>query len=607
MAILQNLRAALARCRWVIVVALVLLGALAVAAWGPGLSRTKLLKDRIQPVSGHSYMASLGEPASPWDHFFSIRSDSNAQPTVSKLQMFEDGKLLPHPHALHADIAANGGGRYSHWGPAGSAVLFSSLDNSSPVTNGRAYTAQYRLHLRGPFLAGVLLVIAVCVVLLSRAEIRRFGARISALRPTPVVASVGAAAPTVRPIKAFAFSVMALVMLSVMAVGLTVSTDMLWRAVYSPEGTGLGSDTSFYEYRDYVVTTQPANLVLGNSKHRSQVFYGDASCAEPDGTTARFNSLGFRSPEFIGLPPKQPNEIRIIVTGGSVSISHNVAELCTLDANLRRLLTQKFPDKIFKVYNLGSGAWKSFQELIAIQRYGLDIKPDFIIAFDGFNDITHSFNSDVRAAYAGWRMQEASIRLRDWVWGGPLASFQGIRIVHDLPVVLKKLSFGPAVRKPLPEFATGESMATHFELPLDPLRIAQRTDFDPRNRIAVDLYLRNMKLMQLAAQNSGSRILHVLQPMLYLKEPLSDAERNRLAVYEEMINYSVKGYQRMSLGLQDMTKGSDFARYLDLSAPFQGDPRTYFYDYAHMNPAGTRIVSARVADVIAEMLEAKIK
>ena len=54
----------------------------------------------------------------------------------------------------------------------------------------------------------------------------------------------------------------------------------------------------------------------------------------------------------------------------------------------------------------------------------------------------------------------------------------------------------------------------------------QRTDFDPRNRKVVEQYLRNSKLMDLFAQNGGASLLHVLQPMLYLKEPLSEEERN---------------------------------------------------------------------------------
>ena len=91
------------------------------------------------------------------------------------------------------------------------------------------------------------------------------------------------------------------------------------------------------------------------------------------------------------------------------------------------MLTQRFPNKIFRVFNLGSGAWKSFQELIAIERYGIDIKPDLIIAFDGFNDITHSYNSDVRGAYAGWRMADAMFVFKTGCGAAPSPHFRASR------------------------------------------------------------------------------------------------------------------------------------------------------------------------------------
>lgn len=57
--------------------------------------------------------------------------------STSTLMLLEDGKPLPHPHALHADIAALGGGRYSHWH---SEVRFSSSTADDPRTNGKSYS-----------------------------------------------------------------------------------------------------------------------------------------------------------------------------------------------------------------------------------------------------------------------------------------------------------------------------------------------------------------------------------------------------------------------------------------------------------------------------------
>jgi hypothetical protein len=416
--------------------------------------------------------------------------------------------------------------------------------------------------------------------------------------------------PMVPWLKTILFRVIALVVVLIFCIGFVVATDMIWRSVYSTQRSGRGVDVSVFHYQDYVVSTHPV-VTLGHKKQFLDDYFADRSCAEPDGTMARFNSLGFRSPEFVALPAKQPNEVRIIVTGGSVSISWNVSEACTLDANLRRLLAARFPGKSIKIFNLGNGAWKSLQELIAIQRFGLDIKPDLIIAFNGFNDIEHSHTSAIGAPYAGWRMREAFNRYADWTLGGPLASFQGLRIVSDLRDLLSTWSFArffsARASDRYPELAAQPlpgMLATRVELPIDPQRIAQRTDFDPHNRQTVDFYLRNMMLMGLAAKASGSRMLYVLQPALYLKDPMSQAEADLIPkYYEGEVNYVVQGYGRIAAGLQELVDKGQFGRFLDLSAPFQGDGRRYFGDYAHISSDGYRIVAARIADVVAEVLE----
>lgn len=54
----------------------------------------------------------------------------------SRLILREDGRDLPHPHALHETIRQQGAGTYSHWGDM---AYFSSSDNSDPRANKRAY------------------------------------------------------------------------------------------------------------------------------------------------------------------------------------------------------------------------------------------------------------------------------------------------------------------------------------------------------------------------------------------------------------------------------------------------------------------------------------
>ena len=62
--------------------------------------------------------------------------DSNEEPEVSKLRLFENGVELHPPHTDHQAIRDYGKGRYSHWGTT---LYFSTTDNTDPVANGREY------------------------------------------------------------------------------------------------------------------------------------------------------------------------------------------------------------------------------------------------------------------------------------------------------------------------------------------------------------------------------------------------------------------------------------------------------------------------------------
>ena len=60
--------------------------------------------------------------------------------TSSTLEVYEDGRMLGPPHALHTEIRERGEGRYSHWI---NGIYFSASDNGDPRTNGRRYFVRY--------------------------------------------------------------------------------------------------------------------------------------------------------------------------------------------------------------------------------------------------------------------------------------------------------------------------------------------------------------------------------------------------------------------------------------------------------------------------------
>jgi hypothetical protein len=68
---------------------------------------------------------------------FPIPGDSQTAPTQSTLRIFENGVELGPAHSNHNDIRKYGLGQFSHWG---NEIIFSSSDNTNPLSNGRKYS-----------------------------------------------------------------------------------------------------------------------------------------------------------------------------------------------------------------------------------------------------------------------------------------------------------------------------------------------------------------------------------------------------------------------------------------------------------------------------------
>lgn len=83
---------------------------------------------------GCAYVTKIAKGPLAWPLFEYI-GDSNYS-IASRLQLFENGKPLSNPHALHADIRSPGNSAYSHWH---SSLWFSASDCSDPRTNGKRY------------------------------------------------------------------------------------------------------------------------------------------------------------------------------------------------------------------------------------------------------------------------------------------------------------------------------------------------------------------------------------------------------------------------------------------------------------------------------------
>lgn len=409
-------------------------------------------------------------------------------------------------------------------------------------------------------------------------------------------------------------AIIATILSVIFAFGALVICEICYRAFWYEAPRGQQIDVTVFPYKPYLVSSQPAGLELGNSKNILEGYFGHGECDAAGGVTARFNSEGFRSPEFPGSTSKSENTIRIAITGGSSSVSWGIGESCTLDNVLQTRLSARFPDKKIEVYNIGSGGWKSLQELISVQMHIGRIVPDIIVQFSGFNDAYHATVMPINHAYTQVLVNTAFELRKSEVLGTTRGFFGKFLLAHKVKDLFKapQYSLSESANTGSQEFPTlavdpgPHKVRTKFEAPLDLEAIAARTDFDPYNRHVVDNYVYHTTLISKAAEMIGAKVITVLQPTLYMKEPLGEGEQRVFSSgHAPYVNFTVQAYLRIMDELNKRKNENDNFEFVDMSRAFNGMPVDFFGDNVHFNARGYKIVGEQLADVIAHSLSNK--
>jgi hypothetical protein len=104
----------------------------------------------------------------------------------------------------------------------------------------------------------------------------------------------------------------------------------------------------------------------------------------------RTNSLGYndRHEFIVGRPYKKAaNEKVVLFTGGSAAWGVGAtATDRTVAGRMEYYLNTLQSDQRYTVINLAMGSWIAFQQFIALQYWGGQFDPDWVVSMDGFND-----------------------------------------------------------------------------------------------------------------------------------------------------------------------------------------------------------------------------
>jgi len=300
---------------------------------------------------------------------------------------------------------------------------------------------------------------------------------------------------------------------------------------------------------------------------------------------AKLNSLGFRIEEPLEKS-KPAGELRIFVVGGStVFLGAPLAK--TIPGQIESELARRGVSGA-KVYNFGIVAAVSGQELALLTHLLVDYKPDVVISYGGGNDIPAPYQADPRP---GFPVDFVTVQIGTRALAGEL-DLRSALASQLFKSRFIALIFAPRERE--------------VRLPMSELRkeVGYRTP-DWENSI-IEAYFNNLHRMCQVGHGFNFKFYAVLQPQIFQKSPLSDAEKKLNVGDADFASYMRRQHERAAKAISALqsTDGTDgFCRFVDFSEIFADDPRNLFWDYSHVNnDANATIGSAIAADLAGSLL-----
>ncbi|MGD9064410.1 MAG: SGNH/GDSL hydrolase family protein [Desulfobacterales bacterium] len=231
----------------------------------------------------------------------------------------------------------------------------------------------------------------------------------------------------------------------------------------------------------------------------------------------------------------------ILMVGGSVAFGAYASEIPKTYFNIvgRSLDNQRaFSD----ITIIAAGAWKSIQELRAVEEYHQHQPFDLIVFLNGLNDLTNGATA--------------------------------------------KTLYGEKIR---PTDGSSWTLLYHAH--------------DYRQRVSN--YLNNMDVAWNLCQNAGGDMLVVLQPSLVERSNRTKIEealiKGSLKPHASAQSFT-ESYASIRAGLINRSRKEGF-HYLDCSRSFNGEPETTFADIWHFSDFGHKILAEAMAEKISTILK----
>jgi len=276
------------------------------------------------------------------------------------------------------------------------------------------------------------------------------------------------------------------------------------------------------------------------------------------------NPFGHRIAKDLAAYRRRPAHHKLIACfGGSSCFSmyclHDEMFTSRLEARLNAWAEETANGLEFTVLNFGQHGNVVLNQLLTYQLFVYDLKPEVVIAHDGFNDLAYGQISDASLLAGHGIAYQTNLE----TWGAALnGNAHALPVEREVNGVRQVQSMPPAV---------------------------------------LSAYLQRETQFARTVTNDGGKFIWGLQPFLLSKRQRSAQEKEfeRKALHSS--HAFLPCYRNME-HLYDMTvhsaATSPIGDFIDLHAAFAEQPatETHFFDFVHLSPVGDELIATRYAN-----------
>lgn len=279
----------------------------------------------------------------------------------------------------------------------------------------------------------------------------------------------------------------------------------------------------------------------------------------------RTNNRGFLTPKDFfpfqarGGESKGVNDRVVFLTGGSAAYGWGAtSNETTIAYVLEDLLNENDSAHRWQVINFAMGSWIAYQEYLALDLYGSAFFPDWVITFDGRNDLLVPTVSGEKVP--NYYYYTAQKRLNGAFEEGARASFWNIPFFRHR-----------ALARKMDEVAQ----------PPEPVETLEEI------RNAARFYIHSLELI--ARRFPESQVLFVTQPTTHYLSP---------SLHRMNVRVMRRGYNEIIPLVADLPRTHPNTRHLDATRVFSKNLDQYFVDDCHLRDKGQEVIARLMAESI---------